>query len=248
MILFIRQILFNIAFYGLMSVMCFPLIPVMLLPRRKFLKVLTFCFRILHWSEKYILGLDFEVRGKENIPASGAYLVAAKHYSAYETLKLHLLFDDPAIVMKKELKLIPIWGWLALKSDMIFVDRQSRDTAMKSIIEGTQHAKEQGRSIIIFPQGTRVSIEDTVEDKPYKNGIIRMYKGSNLPIVPLAMNSGVFWKRNAFFKYPGKVVFEFLPPIPAGRDTTEVMAELKDKLETVSTKLVEEALEKQAAS
>ncbi|HNQ91772.1 MAG TPA: 1-acyl-sn-glycerol-3-phosphate acyltransferase [Alphaproteobacteria bacterium] len=226
-----------------MSVLCFPLIPVMLLPRPLFIKILTFCFRTLYWTEKYILGLDYEVRGRENIPSSGAYLIAAKHYSAYETLKLHILFGDPAIVMKKELKMLPIWGWLAIKSDMIFVDRASRETGMKSIVAGAKHAVEQGRPIIIFPQGTRVSINDTVDDKPYKGGIIRMYDAAEVPIVPLAMNTGAFWARNAFFKYPGKVVFEFLPPIPAGRKGPEVMAELKDKLEHASTQLVQEALQ-----
>lgn len=243
MILFIRQILFNIAFYGLMSVLCFPLLPAMLLPRVQFIKTLEICFRVLYWAEKYILGLDYEVRGRENIPASGAYLVAAKHYSAYETLKLHLLFNDPAIVMKKELKMLPIWGWLAVKSDMIFVDRASRETAMRSLIDGVQHAKDQGRPIIIFPQGTRVSIHDTVDKKPYKGGIVRMYDAADIPVVPLAMNSGAFWARNAFFKFPGKVVFEFLPPIPAGKNGAEVLAELKERVEAASSKLVEEALE-----
>jgi len=92
MIIFIRQILFNIAFYGATTIFCIVLTPAMLLPRPIFIIGLNSYFKSVHLIEKYVLGLDFEVRGKENIPTSGSFIVAAKHYSAYETMKLHLLF------------------------------------------------------------------------------------------------------------------------------------------------------------
>ena len=238
MIIFIRQILFNIAFYGATTIFCIVLTPAMLLPRPIFIIGLNSYFKSVHLIEKYVLGLDFEVRGKENIPASGSFIVAAKHYSAYETMKLHLLFFDPAIIMKKELSRIPLWGWLAMKAKMIFIDRGSREIALNSIVAGAKRVEAEGRPLVIFPQGTRVAIDDTPESKPYKGGIIRMYEATNQPILPLAMNSGLFWKKNAFFKKPGKVIFEILPPIPAGLSGADALAQLQNVLETKSNELV----------
>lgn len=241
--IFIRQILFNILFYSLTVVLCFVLLPFTLLPRRPYVFFLTLYFKFVHILEKYILGLDFIIRGSENIPKDGAFIVAAKHYSAYETMKPHVLFHDPAIIMKNELKYIPIWGWLAVKAKMIFIDRSSGEKALRSIIEGAKRIKSEGRPLVIFPQGTRVDISDTSETKPYKNGVVRVYEATNLPILPLAMNSGLFWKKKAFFKYPGCVIFEFLPLIPPGLKSTEAMHLLKECIETNSARLVNEELE-----
>lgn len=240
--LFIRQILFNIIFYVGTALYCVLLTPLLILPRHLFVKGLESYFHAVHLVEKYVLGLDFELRGTENIPKSGSFIVAAKHYSAYETMKPHILFKDPAIIMKKELSYIPLWGWLAMKARMIFIDRGSRDVALKSIIEGAKRVEKEGRPLVIFPQGTRVSIEDTPATKPYKGGIIRMYEATNQPILPVAMNSGLFWKKNAFFKYPGTVIFEFLPVIPPGLSGPEALAKLQDAIETKSSALVAEAL------
>ncbi|HPQ50132.1 MAG TPA: 1-acyl-sn-glycerol-3-phosphate acyltransferase, partial [Alphaproteobacteria bacterium] len=127
------------------AVCCIILTPLTLLPRKQFVIFLTLYFKLVHILEKYVLGLDFIVRGAENIPKDGAFLVASKHYSAYETMKMHVLFYDPAIIMKRELKFIPLWGLLASKAEMIFIDRGSRDVALNSIIAGAKRIKEQGR-------------------------------------------------------------------------------------------------------
>jgi 1-acyl-sn-glycerol-3-phosphate acyltransferase len=238
MITFIRQILFNIAFYGGTIAFCIVLTPAMLLPRPIFIIGLNSYFKSVHLIEKYILGLDFEVRGKENIPTTGSFIVAAKHYSAYETMKLHLLFFDPAIIMKKELSRIPLWGWLAMKAKMIFIDRGSREIALASIVAGAKRVEAEGRPLVIFPQGTRVALTDTPANKPYKGGIVRMYEATSQPILPLAMNSGIYWKKNAFFKSPGKVIFEFLPAIPSGLKSADALAQLQTALETKSNELV----------
>jgi len=238
MMLVLKQILFNIFFYGVTILFCLLLTPAMLLPRPIFIIGLNSYFKSVHLVEKYILGLDFEVRGQENVPKSGGFILAAKHYSAYETMKLHLLVNDPAIIMKKELGYIPLWGWLAMKGKMIFIDRGSREIAIQSIVNGAKRVEKEGRPLAIFPQGTRVSLTDTVDNKPYKGGIIRMYEATNQPIVPLAMNSGLYWKKNAFFKFPGKVIFEFLPPIPSGLTGKEMIEKLQVSLEDKSASLV----------
>ncbi len=243
--LFIRQILFNVIFYSVTFIFCILLTPLMLLPRPIFIIGLNSYFKTVHVIEKFVLGLDFEVRGAEHIPKSGGFILAAKHYSAYETMKIHLLVNDPAIIMKKELSYIPLWGWLAMKARMIFIDRGSREMAINSIVTGAKRVEKEGRPLVIFPQGTRVAIEDTPDKKPYKGGIIRMYEATSQPILPLAMNSGLFWKKNAFFKYPGKVIFEFLPPIPSGLNGSAALAQLQTVLEKKSNELVSEELSKQ---
>lgn len=245
MMLFIRQILFNAIFYSVTFIFCIILTPLMLLPRPMFIMSLNSYFKSVHLIEKYILGLDFEIRGQQHIPKSGGFILAAKHYSAYETMKIHLLVNDPAIIMKKELSYIPLWGWLAMKARMIFIDRGSREVAISSIVTGAKRVEKEGRPLAIFPQGTRVAIEDTPDKKPYKGGIIRMYEATSQPILPLAMNSGLFWKKNAFFKYPGKVIFEFLPPIPTGLNGSDALAQLQTVLEKKSNELVAEELSKQ---
>jgi len=242
--LFIRQVLFNFLFYGYMALCCFLLAPLLLLPRKYFMLFLQAYFDSNYYIEKYILGLDYEVRGAEYLPKQGSFLVAAKHYSTYETFKIHLLFRDPAIILKKELALIPIWGWLAIKAGMIAIDRSTGDSAMKSIIAGAQRLKSEGRPIVIFPQGTRVSVEDTPERKPYKFGILRMQEATGLPIIPMATNSGLFWPRRSFFARPGKVIFEFFPAIEAGQDLKTAQQKMASVIEENSNRLVREEQER----
>lgn len=243
--LLIRQILFNIAFYGYMAVACFFLALPLILPRKYFMIFLQAYFDSNYYVEKYVMGLDYEVRGAENIPKEGSFLVAAKHYSTYETFKIHLLFNDPAIILKRELAMIPIWGWLALKAGMIAINRASGDSAMTSIVQGAERLKKEGRPIVIFPQGTRVSLDDTPDKKPYKYGILRMQEATGLPIVPMATDSGVYWPRRSFFIKPGKVVFEFFPPIMPGQDLKTAHQQMATVIEENSNRLVREALAKQ---
>lgn len=241
MILLLRQLTFNLFFYGINFITCVVMTPLLPFPRPFYMRVLQNYFHAVYWSERVILGLDYEVRGLEYLPAHPPYLVGAKHYSAYETLKLHLLFPDPAIVLKKELYQLPLWGWQARKTDMIAIDRSNREQAVNSIITGARKMVAANRPIIIFPQGTRVALTDTPKFKPYKGGIARLYESTNLPVIPLATNSGVFWGRNAFLKKPGKVIFQFLPPIPPGLPPATMMEQLQKMVEETSEALVSEA-------
>lgn len=235
---FIKQIAFNIFYYGGTAVFCFAFLPLLILPRKTFVKALEFYFNYVYVIEKYILGLDYSVEGQEHIPKEPSYIIGAKHYSAYETMKLYRLQKDPAIILKKELMRIPLWGWLAQKAGHIAIDRSDRERAVNSIKEGAQRVKNEGRPIFIFPQGTRVSVDHTVKDKPYKWGIARMAKAAKIDIVPLAMNSGLFWPRNAFFKKPGHVTFRYLPAISHELPEKEIVKRLEEALETHSNALV----------
>ncbi|MGQ9371510.1 lysophospholipid acyltransferase family protein [Azospirillum sp. ST 5-10] len=232
--LVLRSLLFNVAFYGWTTLACFGLLWMLLLPRQRMVAVVRWYLRVVAWLERTILGLDYEVRGLENLPRDGAYIVAAKHQSAWETMKLHLIFGDPAIVLKRELMWIPIWGWYARKARMIAVDRGARGRALNSMIDGARSVKDEGRPIVIFPQGTRTA---PGAYRGYRIGVGALYDTLKLPMVPVALNSGLYWPRRSFVKRPGTIVVEILPPITPGLSRAAVMAELERRLEESSDRL-----------
>lgn len=239
----LRSTLFNIAFYGVTALACIACLPTLFLPRHALLVIVRIWLASVHFVERTIMGLDFEIRGLEHLPAEGAYIIAAKHQSAYETMKLHPLFGDPAIILKQELLKIPLWGSYLKKSDVIAIDRSSPETAITSIQDGGRRMKAQGRPIIIFPQGTRVKLEETSAQKPYKVGVARIQEAIEVPIIPMALNTGYFWPRKGWLKKPGRVIFEFLPPIQHGLERSELLQKLEQQIETKSRELVQEAIE-----
>ncbi|WP_448192007.1 lysophospholipid acyltransferase family protein [Azospirillum sp. sgz301742] len=207
----------------------------LLLPRNQMMAVVRWYLRTVAWLERTILDLHYEVRGRENLPASGSYILAAKHQSAWETMKLHALVGDPAVVLKRELTWIPTWGWYARKSRMIAVDRGARGRALTSMIENSKPVRDEGRPIVIFPQGTRVA---PGAYSSYRVGVGVLYENLNLPIVPMALDSGLYWPRRSFIKRPGTIVVEILPAIPPGLTRAQVMQELERRLEEATDRLV----------
>jgi len=233
--IFLRSLTFNVAFIVWTALMCVGLLWMLLLPRDRMMAVVRWYLGSIAWMERTILGLRFEVRGRENLPRSGSYILAAKHQSAWETMKLHLIVHDPAIVLKRELTWIPTWGWYAKKSRMIAVDRGARGRALTSLIENSKPVRDEGRPIVIFPQGTRVA---PGAYRNYRIGVGVLYEQLGIPIVPMALNAGLYWPRRSFIKRPGTIVVEILPPIPAGLQRHEAMIELENRLEAATDRLV----------
>ena len=132
-------------------------------------------------------------------------IFAFKHQSAWETLAIHLLLDGAAIALKRELTQIPLFGWTLLHAGMIRVDRHGGPRALRGLIEGGR-ALERGSPIVIFPEGTRVP---PGEHRAYQPGVAALYRHLDCPVVPVALNSGVFWPRRSFVKRPGRIVVEF---------------------------------------
>lgn len=236
-----RSTLFNILFFIVTFILCFAYIPALLLPRKVFTGLVRFWIHVCTFLECTVMGLSYEVRGREHIPKDGSYIIAAKHQSIYETIKLRVLFPDPAIILKKELLGIPLWGWYLKKSGVIAIDRGTPETALKSIGEGAIEMATAGRPIIIFAQGTRTRPNETPADKPYKGGVARIQDATGLPIIPMALNSGLFWPKGGWLKSPGKVVFEFLPPILPGKERKDLIKEIETRLEDASNSLMNEA-------
>jgi len=239
--IFIRSVFFNIFFYGFTTLCCFLFLPALLLPRSFILSIVRFWTSGTILIEKYILGLTYEIRGQEYLPKDGTYIVAAKHQSAYETLKLHTLFGDPTIILKQELMKMPLFGKFLKKIDVIPINRKNKEESIRAIIDGAKRMAQNNRPIIIFPQGTRVPVNVNTSQKPYKGGIVKMYSHTDIPIIPMALNSGLFWPRKSFIKRPGKVVFEFLAPIEPGLPDKKVMKALEDRVEEKTFELMREA-------
>lgn len=231
--LFLRSLLFHVLFYVWTLLCALLMLWTFVIPRRAMVKVVTLFLKSYGLLEKYVVGITYEVRGRENLP-EGACVIACKHQSAYETLKLHMLFGDVAIVLKRELMWIPFWGWYQMKAGMIPVDRGAGGAAMRSMLENAKAAVDEGRRIVIFPQGTRVAVG---AKKPYKAGFAALAEKYNLPVVPVALNTGCFWPRHSFYLYPGKVIFEILPPIAPGLSREELMQQVESRIEAASDRL-----------
>lgn len=232
----LRSFLFTIAYFGWTAIVLISCVWMLFSSHRRVLGMVHFYVRSIVFLERNLLGLDWHVIGREHVPAKGSYIIAAKHQSAWETMKLHLLFPpDPAVVLKKELLRIPIWGSFAKKLELIAIDRAAKGEARTMMLTGATEAIEAGRPIVIFPQGTRVPV-----GKPhkYRFGVANLYEQLNLPVLPMALNSGVFWPKSLFGKRGGTVSVELLPLIPPGLPAAELMRRLEEDLETVSNRLV----------
>jgi 1-acyl-sn-glycerol-3-phosphate acyltransferase len=190
------------------------------------------------WFQKVILGLSIDIRGRENLPP-GPVLIAAKHQSAWDTMVFHHLLPDPAYILKQELLSLPFIGWYLRKSGQVAIDRKAGIKALKLMVEGARKALGEKRQIIIFPEGHRQPPGATGD---YHSGVAMLYAALDVPLVPVALNSGLFWRRNAFLRHSGVITLEFLPPLPRGLDRKAVMATLEERIEGATRKLEAEAL------
>jgi 1-acyl-sn-glycerol-3-phosphate acyltransferase len=193
--------------------------------------------KLIVWMLKYLCGIDYEVRGQENLPKEGGFIIACQHQSAWETMIMHLIFNRPVYAYKKELLKIPFYGWYLRKMSGIAVDREGGMKALKSLIQDSDNYLKKDRQIIIFPQGTRVPIGANDEDYPYQAGITAIYSKLKCKIIPAALNSGYFWNKNKFFKRKGKIILEFLPQIDPKTDKKDFITELSSKINQKSKEL-----------
>lgn len=180
----------------------------------------------------WISGISFRCEG--NVPKGKQVIYAVKHQSAWETMVLFWVLYDPIIVMKQELMRIPFIGWVFKRTGSIGVDRSAGMAALKKLKRDALIAQETGRPLLIFPQGTRVLPRT---EAPYEIGVYALYSATGLPVVPVALNSGLFWPRKGIRKYPGCITLEFLPEIAPGLPRAAFMATLEEKIEQATTRL-----------
>jgi 1-acyl-sn-glycerol-3-phosphate acyltransferase len=235
----LRALLFNLAFWTDTALLGVLGLPFLLTPRRTAMHFGRFWAQTVLALLKLIVGLDGEIRGREHIPPGGC-LIAMKHQSAWDTLILPPLLGDPAVVIKRELQFVPFYGWYATRAGSIFIDRKGGAGALRRMIAATRQAIAMGRPVVIFPQGTRTAPGQSVEAAPYQPGVAALYRELAVPLVPAAVNSGLYWGRRAFVKRPGRIVLEFLEPIPPGLPRREVMAMLETRIEAAAAVLEHE--------
>ncbi len=206
-------------------------------PRRWAMAALAAHGRATVWLLKVICGTRMEVRGHEKL-LPGPVIVAAKHQAAWDTFALIPLMRDPALVMKAELLSIPLYGAFCRKFELIPIQRELGPTALRQMLREARRRAAEGREIVIFPEGTR---KTPGAPPDYKPGIIPLYQDLKVPVCPIALNSGAFWPRHSYLRYPGTIVAEFLDPIPPGLPRQEFMKRLQSAIETASDRLLREA-------
>ena len=183
-----------------------------------------------------ICGIRVEVRGRQHVP-TGAALVAPKHQCMLDVFAQFSVLPASSFVMKQELMMIPWFGWYAARVRSIVIKREEQATALKKLVREARERFAEGRQVVIFPEGTR-----TAPGQPgdYKPGIAALYREIDVPVHPVATNSGVHWPAHGFVRQPGVIVFEYLEPIPPGLKRAEFMRLLRERIETASERLLGE--------
>ena len=234
----IRALAFTILFYGWTTLFAIAVLPLLFGPPRTLWAYGRFWIRGALAILRATVGISHQVRGQHLLP-DGPMILAVKHQSAWDTLAINLLVHEPAIVLKKELLQIPIFGWCLWRLRHVAVDRKGGIGALKQMVAQTQARVVEGRPIVIYPEGTRTKPGTR---HPYLPGVAALYGALELPVVPVALNSGLFWPRRSLQMYPGTITLEYLPPIAPGLDRQRFMSELESSIETAADKLHGEAL------
>jgi 1-acyl-sn-glycerol-3-phosphate acyltransferase len=232
----IRSIALNTAFYVFFLVVSILGIPFLIAPKGA-LMVAKFWARINLWLMETIGGVKLEVRGRDKLPAGGC-IIAAKHQSALETFGIVPFVGDFAFILKRELNWIPLFGWYTLRAGMIGVNRGARSQALRDMTVDAKKAIANGRQIIIYPEGTR---RPPGAPPVYKYGPVHLYSQLDTVVVPVAVNTGLYWPRRSFLRYPGTAVLEFLDPIPPGMEAEAFKQKLEGMIEEASNRLIAEA-------
>jgi 1-acyl-sn-glycerol-3-phosphate acyltransferase len=233
----IRSIIFTLVFYVVSAVMAILMLPLLLAPRSAMTVAFRVWGRFTIWTLRVFGGVRLEIRGRENIP-TGPALLAPKHQCLFDTIVPLVLLPDCCQVMKKELMIIPFYGWYATKSEMMVIDRAGAAKTMRKLLADGKAKLAENRQVLIFPEGHRMAPGAAPD---YKPGVAALY-GLGFPCTPVATNSGVHWPAHGFLRHPGTIVVEYLPPIPPGLKRAAFMQELQDRIEAASNALLAEGL------
>lgn len=233
----LRSLLFTAVFYLNTMVWLVAIIPTFFMHRLAILRVAQAWGRFSLLLLRGIVGTRVEFRGLDRIPPGGL-LVASKHQSFADILAVLPKLGDPTFILKRELTWIPLFGWFTLKAGMIPVDRSRGSAAVADMNRRAVREVKRGRQILIYPEGTR---RRPGAEPAYKQGVAHLYRTLDVPCLPVALNSGVFWPRRRFMLRPGTIVVEFLDPIPPGLDREPFLSLLRERIEEASNRLLLEA-------
>ena len=241
--IYIRSLFANIFFFGIIVAGSLVSPLVALFPHKY---TMLFWDKVMmpaaFWFLKIFAGLKVEFRGVENIAKVPA-LYACKHESGFETYAFPQAVPTISFVLKKELTYIPFFGWSQHFYGMVPIDRKGGAKTMKNMLKEVEKKIKDKRPVVIFPEGTRCKPGTT---KGYKPGILFLAETAGVEVVPVALNTGLFWKKSSFLRYPGTAVFEFLEPMKLNdyNDKKAFMTELENRIEKKCAELNREAVEK----
>ncbi len=232
---FIRSLIFNIFLYiGLIAIFILA-IPTLVLPSKYIIFFGRLSARYIVLILKLILNTKVIFHGIDNLKKVDNYFVASAHQSMFETFALQIPLDGPIFILKKELLSIPLFGWYLRKIGSIAIVRETTTKENLNFFDKIKDRIEKSkRPLLIFPQGTRVKLN---EQPSFKKGVGRIYKAINLPCIPVALNTGKVWPKNSFMKYPGDIHISFLEPIMSGAESEEFTKNIENKIYTEIKKL-----------
>jgi 1-acyl-sn-glycerol-3-phosphate acyltransferase len=239
--IFLRSLVYNVLFYVLLIFWLIVAIPTFVMPSRAIMTIARVWSRQSTWLLRVVCNVKVEYRGVEKIP-KGPLLVASKHQSMWETFALLQVLDQPLYILKRELTRIPFFGWYLMKAGMISVNRRAGGRALLKMVRQASEEVRNGRQLIIFPEGTRRPVGAPPD---YKPGIAQLYASCREKCLPVALNSGLFWPRRTFMRYPGTLVVEFLDPVPPGLPRDEFLTRISATIEEATARLVEAARREQ---
>lgn len=239
--IFLRSLIFNVLFYLVLVLLCIVALPALLLPRGALMAIEAAWANTSLFLMRVICNIRIEFRGVEKIPA-GPLVVASKHQSFWETFALVRFFEHPLFILKRELMMIPVFGWYLKKVGMISVERGGGPRSLIKTLKRAAAEVKLGRQLVIFPEGTRTA---PGAEPSYKAGVAQIYAESGVACLPIALNSGLFWPRRTFMRYPGTLVVEFLDPLPPGLPKDEFLARVQTSIEDATSRLVESGRKQQ---
>jgi 1-acyl-sn-glycerol-3-phosphate acyltransferase len=240
--IFLRSLIYNVLFYAVLVVLIIVAIPTFAMPRRALLTVAGWWAKTSIFLLRVICNIKVEYRGVEKIP-KGPLIVASKHQSMWETFAFLQFFEEPLYILKRELTWIPVFGLFLIKANMIAVERNSGPRSLKDMTRRAGAEVRRGRQLIIFPEGTRRPVGAPPR---YKHGVGQVYVDSGVACLPVALNSGLFWPRRTFRRYPGTIVVEFLDLLPPGLTRDQFIAQVSTVIEEATGRLVEAGRKEQA--
>jgi 1-acyl-sn-glycerol-3-phosphate acyltransferase len=230
--LLLRNILFTFCFVSFTVTYTTFFLPVLVSERLTRLVVLPWA-KMVGLLLRLLLNIRYDTTSAQALPAQAIY--ASKHQSAWETILYCALIPRPVFVLKKELLRIPLFGWYLWGMGCIPLDRSAGASALKVLLKKSKDYADQGYNLVIFPEGTRTP---PGEDKPLLPGVLAMYKHLNLPVVPVALNSGLYWPKGFAMKKPGTVKVKFMQTIKAGMDKKRFSEKLTHQIHKGSEELL----------
>jgi 1-acyl-sn-glycerol-3-phosphate acyltransferase len=227
---FLKSLVFNIFLFSGLILIFILAIPTLLLPAKYTLFFGRVSAKYIVIILKIILNTNVVFHGLENLEKVNNFFVASAHQSMFETFALQIPLDSPIFILKKELLNIPLFGWYLRKIGSVAIIRETTTKENLNFFDKIKERIEKNkRPLLIFPQGTRVKLD---ENPPFKKGVGRIYRALNLPCVPVALNTGKVWPKNSFMKFSGDIHISFLEPVMPGKEKDEFVKEIENKIYT----------------